>query len=187
LALADISGKGLYAALLMASVQAALHTAAALDGHRNTAEMAALLNRHLFLNTSEDRYATLFLAVYDSATHKLEYTNAGHLAPFLVCDGCLQRLEDGGTVVGLIEDAEYTQKEIAISPGSVLLAFSDGLTEIENVYGEEFGMDRLKTELLKRRNLPAGQLAQELIAAAEQWAGSPEQADDITVVVARMG
>jgi phosphoserine phosphatase RsbU/P len=186
MALADISGKGIFAALLMASVQAALRSMAVNDGHYGTAGLVTQLNNHLFRNTSDDRYATFFYAVYDASTGILTYTNAGHLAPFFVSEGRVQRLDEGGTVVGLFEDAPYTQGTLKVAPGSVLVAFSDGLTEPENVYGEEFGMDRLRDEILRQRNAPPQRLAENLISAAEQWAGTPDQADDITVIIARM-
>jgi len=187
IAVADISGKGIFAALLMASLQAALRSMAALDGRGGTATLVSRLNDHLFKNTADDRYATFFYAVYDAESSTLTYTNAGHLAPFFVNDAGVQQLDEGGTVVGLFEDAPYTQGTLKVLPGSVLVAFSDGLTEPENVYGEEFGMHRLKEEILRQRNIAPQRLAENLITAAEQWAGTPEQADDITVVVARMG
>jgi phosphoserine phosphatase RsbU/P len=187
IALGDISGKGISAALLMASVQAALRSMASIDGRHGTANLVARLNEHLFRNSSDDRYATFFYAVYDAASNVLTYTNAGHLAPFFVNDGKVERLDEGGTVVGLFETATYRQGVLKASPGSVLVAYSDGLTEPENVYGEEFGLDRLRDEILRQRNMPAQRVAENLIAAAEQWAGTPEQADDITVIVARLG
>ena len=187
IALADISGKGIFAALLMASLQATLRSHAGFDGLAGTAELVARLNRHLFRNTSDDRYATFFYAVYDVAARTLTYTNAGHLAPFFVNGSNVQELSEGGTVVGLIEDCEFTQGTIKVEPGSLFVAFSDGLTEPENVYGEEFGVARLRDEVLRQRSLHPQPIAENLIAAAEQWAGTAEQADDITVVVARMG
>lgn len=186
IAVADISGKGIFAALLMASLQAALRSSAMFNGATGTAALVSRLNRHLFRNTSDDRYATLFYAVYDSGAQTLTYTNAGHLPPLFVVDGCVQNLDQGGTVVGLFEDACYTECTLQVKPGSLLVAFSDGLTEPENVYGEEFGIARLKSEVLHRRELPAARIAEGLVTAVEQWAGTPEQADDITVVVARM-
>jgi phosphoserine phosphatase RsbU/P len=187
IALADISGKGIFAALLMASLQATLRSQATLDSTCGTAELVSRLNRHLFRNTSDDRYATFFYAVYDSQARTLTYTNAGHLGPFLVEGNTVKELTEGGTVVGLFEEYPYTQQTINVEPGSLLVAFSDGLTEPENVYGEEYGSQRLKDEIMRQRAGVPDRIAENLIAAAEQWAGSPEQADDITVVVARMG
>lgn len=187
IALADISGKGISAALLMASLQASLRSQATLNGNCGTAELVSRLNQHLFRNTSDDRYATFFYAVYDEGTRTITYTNAGHLAPFFISGDEVRRLDEGGTVVGLFEEYPYTQGLLKAAPGSLLVAFSDGLTEPENVYGEEFGMERLKLEILRDENAAPQQLAENLVAAAEQWAGTPDQADDITVVVARMG
>jgi sigma-B regulation protein RsbU (phosphoserine phosphatase) len=187
IALADISGKGIFAALLMASLQAALRSYVSVGESGNTAELVDRLNRHVFRNTSDDRYATFFYAHYDAGRRTLTYTNAGHLAPFLISDSRIEPLEEGGTVIGLFEDYPYTQMTKEVAPGTLLVIFSDGLTEPENVYGEEFGSERLKAEILRHRNLPVRELAERLIAAAEQWAGTPEQADDMTVVVARMG
>jgi phosphoserine phosphatase RsbU/P len=187
IALADISGKGIFAALLMASLQAALRSTATLEPEAGTAEVVSRLNTHLFRNTSDDRYATLFYAVYDSDAKTLTYTNAGHLAPIFATDGSVKALDQGGTVVGLFEDAKFTQCTLPVSPGTLMVAFSDGLTEPESVYGEEFGMARLNAEVLRHREARADRIAENLVAAAEQWSGTPEQADDMTVVVARMG
>jgi sigma-B regulation protein RsbU (phosphoserine phosphatase) len=187
--IADISGKGISAALLMASLQAALRSQLLLDGNlaANTAELVSRLNRHLFLNTSDDRYATLFYAVYDSSSRMLYYTNAGHLPPFLLAGDRLRKLEEGGMVVGLFDDCVYEQGSIRVDPGSLLVAYSDGLTEPENVYGEQFGSRRLAEEVMRHRNTPPVRLAELLISAAEEWGQSPEQADDMTVVIARLG
>jgi sigma-B regulation protein RsbU (phosphoserine phosphatase) len=186
IAVADISGKGIFAALLMASVQAALRSTAMLDPQFGSAAITSHLNAHLFRNTSDDRYATFFYGIYDSEAMTFTYTNAGHLAPFFVTENGIQQLECGGTVVGLFEDVTYTQTTLKVPPGSVLVAYSDGLTEAENVYGEEFGTQRLKEAILRQRKMPPQVIVDNLVTAADQWAGTPEQADDITVVVARM-
>lgn len=185
LAIADISGKGISAALLMASLQAALRSQAILDGHRSTSQVVQTLNRHLFLNTSDDRYATLFYAEYDSVSRTLCYTNAGHCAPFFVHGSEVTKLDQGGTVVGLFDYTEYKQVRVPAAPGSLFVGFSDGLLEPENVYGEEFGNARLAAEVLRLRDLPVDRVAEGLLSAVEQWAGTPEQADDMTVIVAR--
>lgn len=185
LAIADIAGKGISAALLMASLQAALRSQAILDGHRTTAQVVETLNRHLYLNTSDDRYATLFYAEYDGASRTLCYTNAGHCAPFFIHGSELKKLDQGGTVVGLFDYTEYKQVRVPAAPGSLFVGFSDGLFEPENVYGEEFGSARLATEALRLRDLPVERIAEGLLSAVEQWAGSPEQSDDMTVIVAR--
>jgi len=184
--LADISGKGIFAALLMASLQAALRSSAMADAQCGAAEVVSRVNSQLFRSTSDDRYATLFYAVYDSEGQTLTYTNAGHLAPLFISDGQVKLLDQGGMVVGVFENSAYTQATLQVRPGSLLVAFSDGLTEPENVYGEEFGMERLRAEILRHRNAPAPRLAEDLVLAVEQWAGMADESDDITVVVARM-
>lgn len=186
IALADISGKGISAALLMASLQAALRSLILLDAEASAAEIVARLNLHLCRNTSDDRYATLFYAIYDSDRGTLEYTNAGHCVPFLVSGENVKKLEEGGTVVGLFEEAEYDSVTVAAPLESVFVMFSDGLTEPENVFGEQFGSRRLLEEVLRHRAAAPGRICEELIDAAEQWGGTDEQADDMTVVVARL-
>lgn len=188
IALADVSGKGISAALVMASLQAALRNQALLDGRgsKSPAEVVSRLNRHLFLNTSEDRFATLFYAIYDTATRTLRYTNAGHLPPFCLVGDQVIKLEEGGMVVGVFEDCEYAEGTIQTAPGSVFLAYSDGLTEPENVYGEEFGARRLVDVALRHRAATPQVLAEMLLSAAEEWSGSPDRADDMTLIVARL-
>jgi sigma-B regulation protein RsbU (phosphoserine phosphatase) len=184
--LADISGKGISASLLMASLQAALRSLLLLDPGASAAQTVARLNLHLCRNTADDHYATLFYGIYDSDRQSLEYTNAGHCVPFLVAGETTRKLEEGGTVVGLFEEAEYESVTVQAAPESLFVTFSDGLTEPMNVFGEEFGTHRLLEEVLRHRAAAPSRIAEELIDAAEQWGGSDEQADDMTVIVARL-
>ena len=188
IALADISGKGISAALLMASVQAALRSQLLFDGAGpiKTADIVGRINQHLYLATAEDRFATFFFAIYDAETRKLHYTNAGHLPPFFICGDKLEKLETGGTVIGVFDGFKYEEGVIDMQPGALLIAFSDGLIEPENVYGEEFGTQRLSEVALRSRNAPLHAIVENLLSAPEQWAGSAEQADDMTVIVARI-
>ena len=117
----------------------------------------------------------------------LHYTNAGHLPPLLVTGERVKKLDEGGMVVGLFDDCVYEQGCVAVEPGSLLVAYSDGITEPENVYGEQFGARRLAAEVVRHRQAAPPRLAELLIAAAEEWGQSPEQADDMTVVIARLG
>ncbi len=188
IAIADISGKGISAALLMASLQAALRSQMLTDGTErlSTAELVARLNKHLVRNTGDDRFATFFIAVYDSATRTLRYTNAGHLPSFLVCHGKSERLDKGGMVLGVVEDYGYEEGSIVVGADSLLIGYSDGLVEPENVYGEEFGIRRLEETSVRLQGAAPLMVAESLMAAAEEWAGTPEQADDMTVIVARL-
>jgi serine phosphatase RsbU (regulator of sigma subunit) len=188
IAIADISGKGISAALLMASLQAALRSQALTEGSESlsTAELVARLNKHLVRNTGDDRFATFFIAVYDSATRTLRYTNAGHLPSFLICNGSSHLLDKGGMVLGVVEDYSYEQGVLEVAPDSLLIGYSDGLVEPENVYGEEFGIARLREAAIRVQSAKPSMVAESLMAAAEEWAGTPEQADDMTVIVTRL-
>jgi sigma-B regulation protein RsbU (phosphoserine phosphatase) len=192
-ALADISGKGISAALLMANVQAALRSdvlryrnpAGTATAQIDTAEIVTHLNRHLFRNTSSERYATCFFGVCDMEARRLYYTNAGHLPPVYICDGCAEPLDTGGMVVGLFDDVPFKQGVVQIKSGGLLVAYSDGLIETENVYGEEFGASRLADVAARNMDGSPKGVSEALVRAVEEWSGSPEQADDMTVVVLR--
>ncbi len=139
----------------------------------------------MYKTTQPEKYATLFLAFYDGHTRQLTYSNAGHLPPIILSeDGSLRRLETGGTVVGLFDNVEYEESTVQLSPGEIFIAFSDGITEPENEFGE-FGEDRLIETIETHRNLPLNRIADNVIAAVQDWIGSAEQPDDITVVLAK--
>ncbi len=188
IAIADISGKGISAALLMASLQAALRSQMPTEGSEclSMAELVSRLNKHLVRNTGDDRFATFFIAIYDSATRTLRYTNAGHLPAFLICKGGSELLDKGGMVLGVMEDYVYEEGALSVGPDALLIGYSDGLIEPENVYGEEFGIRRLQEAAVHVQGAAPLMVAESLMAAAEEWAGTPEQADDMTVIVARL-
>ncbi len=188
MAIADISGKGISAALLMASLQAALRSQVLVAGSEtmSTAELVSRLNKHLVRNTGDDRFATFFIAVYDSATRNLRYTNAGHLPSFLLSKDSALHLDKGGMVLGVLEDYSYEEGAVLVPPDSLLVGYSDGLVEPENVYGEEFGIRRLQQAAIHVQGAAPQVVAESLMTAAEEWAGTPEQADDMTVIVARL-
>jgi phosphoserine phosphatase RsbU/P len=188
IALGDISGKGISAALLMASLQAALRSQLLTPGSENmsTAELVGRLNKHLARNTGEDRFATFLVAVYDIATRKLRYTNAGHLPGFCLSDGKSMHLDVGGMVLGILEDYPYQEGVVDVPRDAVFIAYSDGLVEPENAYGEEFGVSRLEAAAQRVRQAEPKKIATSLMTAAEEWSGSPEQADDMTVIVAKL-
>ncbi len=188
IAIADISGKGISAALLMASLQAALRSQLLAPGSdsMSTAELVARLNLHLVRNTGDDRFATFFVAVYDSATRLLRYTNAGHLPAFCICGDHALYLDKGGMVLGVIEDYPFVEGSETVPPDAILVGYSDGLVEPENVYGEEFGIQRLRDSALRLNTGSPSAIAQGMMQAADEWAGTAEQADDMTVIVARL-
>ncbi len=193
LVLGDIAGKGISAALLMAAIQSSLR-AQVTDGFSQagiqaatpicTSEVVKRLNRQLYESTSIEKYATFFYAVYDSCTRRMTYTNAGHLPPVLFRRNKIERLEEGGTVVGLFSPVEYEQAEVQIEPGDVFFAFTDGLTEPENIYGEEFGEERLLETVRRGLNGPLDALVDEVYRTVEEWTAGPEPQDDMTLILA---
>ncbi|HEX3155015.1 MAG TPA: SpoIIE family protein phosphatase [Candidatus Angelobacter sp.] len=208
IAVGDISGKGISAALLMATIHSAvrayeqeqLSSVGLAAAYGTTSRVAALeprvappapgqmlwlLNRHLFQSTQPEKYATLFLGFYDNEKHRLTYANAGHLPPIvLAADGAVRRLQTGGTVVGLFPDCDYSEETIELYPGDIFIAFSDGITEPENEFGE-FGEDRLIATVATHRHQTLERVTEHVISAVQDWIGSTEQPDDITVVLAR--
>ena len=193
LVLGDVSGKGISAALLMAAIQASLRAqfydgrsgAAASTATISTAEIVERLNRQLLDSTTAEKYATFFYAIYDPRTRTLTYTNAGHLAPALFRGRQIFRLDAGGTVVGLFRGIKYEQGKIQLEPGDVLVAFTDGLTEPENSFGEEMGEERLFGAARRALTLAPELIAQEIYREVDDWTGSPELQDDQTMIIAR--
>ncbi len=182
----DVSGKGLYAGLLMAGLQGRLQTLAPQHG----ADLAALmeeLNGLIYASTDGDKYATLFYSVYDDATRTLNYVNAGHNPPLIVrTDGTLERLEPTGMVIGLMPEAEFTQAARQLGVGDTLVLFTDGVTEAVNLDGEPFGDSRLEQLVTSGRASRPAELETQIMQAVDRFTGSGQQHDDITVVVAQV-
>jgi sigma-B regulation protein RsbU (phosphoserine phosphatase) len=208
MAVGDVSGKGISAALLMATIHSAvraytlegipiLREPAALTGtggplalavpgvEVSTAALLTLLNQQLYESTPAEKYATLFLSYYDDRERKLTYSNAGHLPPLVLArNGSIRRLDCGGTVVGLFDQVEYEESVVHLSDGEIFLAYSDGVTEPENDYGE-FGEQRLLELVWENRQLPLARICELVTAAVDDWIGAKEQPDDVTLVLAR--
>jgi sigma-B regulation protein RsbU (phosphoserine phosphatase) len=186
LALGDISGKGISAALVMASLQSAMRALMLSDdGPLSPGQLLSQLNWHLFRSTQSNRYATLFLAFYDASTRVLTYSNGGHLPPLVLStDGTVRRLDIGGSVVGLLDNQIYPDGTLQLHTGDLLMAFSDGLTEPENARGE-FGEDRLLDCVRDNFGKPLDILAHDTIHHVLQWIGKVEQPDDMTLLLAR--
>lgn len=198
LAIGDVVGKGISAALLMATVQSTMRTqlwagrelaAAAGNGgglaSPSTAVLVSRLNQQLYAYTQPEKFATFYLAIYDDATGLMTYTNAGHLPPVLLRDGKALRLEVTGTIVGAFPFSEYEEASIQLEPGDLLVCFTDGVTEPENEYGEMFGEDRLIELVLRNSNREAGAIMASVMDAVREWTGSPELQDDMTMLLAR--
>jgi len=211
LAIGDISGKGISAALLMATLHSAVrayrfaseelvYSQSAIEGlmasrdvngkdcddlFQSPGRILALLNRHLYRSTQPEKYATLFLAHYNADTAMLTYSNAGQLPPLVLSrDGVVRRLDQGGTVVGLIDGMHYDEDSFQMKPGDILIAYSDGVTEPENDFGE-FGEERLIEVVRRYRDQPLHVISAQVMQALDAWIGAEEQPDDITLVLAR--
>jgi len=209
LAVGDVSGKGISAALLMATIHSAVR-AYSLEGipilrealvvgagPRSSAmsefpgvevspgALLSLLNHQLYMSTPMEKYATLFLGIYHAQERKLTYSNAGHLPPLILSEGGgIRRLEKGGTVVGLFDGMDYQEASVQLRRGEVFLAYSDGVTEPENDFGE-FGEARLVDLVRENRDLPLVRITEIVTAAVDDWIGAHEQPDDVTLVLAR--
>jgi sigma-B regulation protein RsbU (phosphoserine phosphatase) len=186
-AIGDVSGKGITASLMMANIRAALRR----EMTRYTQNLSALmshLNQVVFEVSPPNRYLTLFYAMYDPKTSRLQYVNAGHNPPLLLRRKALagppKELKEGGMVVGLFEKVSYRQGTEFLQPGDVLVAFSDGITEAENPAGEEWGIDRLKEEALNGCDIfDASIFVTHLFGAVDRFVAGAKQSDDMTLVV----
>ncbi|MGH9669054.1 MAG: PP2C family protein-serine/threonine phosphatase, partial [Terriglobales bacterium] len=217
IAVGDISGKGISAALVMATLHSAVRVyefgglpdraqistaglavlsalrrgegrplpGASGNGIHSPSEVLWLLNRHLYHNTPEEKYATLFLGIFDGHSRRITYSNAGHLPPVVVAeDGSQRRLVTGGTVIGLFDNLAFEEGSTELNPGDIFVAYSDGVTEPENEFGD-FGESRLLELVREHRHGPLERVAEVVLAAVADWIGSAEQPDDVTLVLAR--
>ena len=182
--LADVSGKGIAAALLMANLQATLRSqyAAARD---DPASLLRRANRLFFASTPGNRYATLFLAEFDRANGELRYVNCGHVPPVLArSNGAVETLAPTATVIGLFEAWDGQSGVTVLEPGDTLVVCSDGVTEALSGDEEEFGEDRLRDAVAAHHGLPVAELLATLQTSVQQFAGAV-QSDDLTLLVAR--
>jgi phosphoserine phosphatase RsbU/P len=181
LCIADVAGKGLPAALLMSNVQASVRALAPVTA--SAAEMCHELNRVSVENAQSGKFTTLFYGVLDSVQRTLRYSNAGHLPPILIReDGAVERLWEGGTVLGIFSDAQYEEKEIRFGHGDRLVLVTDGITEASNASGEEFGEARLVRFLQEHCQLSSAELRQALLDAVASFGGQALQ-DDATLMI----
>ena len=195
-AIGDVAGKGISAALLMATIQAALRAQLAQYQlsrenectHQPEIDVASLvsqLNKQVFANTSPEKYATFFFALFDEVSRTLTYTNAGHLSPLLFRDGGVVPLDSNGMVVGAFPFSIYNESCLVLKPGDLLVCYTDGITEPENAYGEEFGEHRLKDLIQQHHHQDNHEIIRIVLDAVRSWTGGPELHDDMTLLLAR--
>jgi phosphoserine phosphatase RsbU/P len=198
IAIGDVAGKGISAALLMATVQSSFRSQL-----RNSLEMAAgycqesarlsvstsrvvsHLNKQLHADTSPEKYATFFLGVYDETTSALTYTNAGHLPPYLIRDGAAQPIDVNGMVVGAFPFAKYDESRLELQSKDLLVFYTDGITEPENAYGEMFGEERMIELLVRNAHCDEADIVKAMTEAVREWTGSDELQDDMTLLLVR--
>jgi len=183
MSIADVSGKGMSAALLMSNLQAAFKATASEEAPPE--ELCGKVNRIICDNISRDRFITAFYGLLDSSSNHLVFTNAGHNAPILARqDGSCLRLGEGGVPLGLFPDWKYERGEVQLTAGDRLVLFTDGVTEVSGANGEEFGEERLVTVLLESRHLSAGALQEKILAEVAKFSGGRFEDDATLVVVA---
>ncbi|GAB4233003.1 MAG: hypothetical protein Kow00109_05610 [Acidobacteriota bacterium] len=180
--IADVSGKGVPAAILMANLhgrlRALVETNVALD------EVCRILNRHLVTFTEARRFATLFIAQRRAGAAELEFVNAGHELPF--CFGSeFQCLEEGGPPLGLLENVEYELGRAPLEAGELIALYSDGVTEAMNEEGEEFGSERLKRILAEHAERPLAEIQNAVLREIREWTGG-RLTDDVTLMLVRV-
>jgi phosphoserine phosphatase RsbU/P len=185
LAIADASGKGLAAALMIANVQSSLRTASAfLPG--DAAAVVRAVNRQVYTSSPEDRYATLFYGVLDERTRLLRYVNAGHNPPMVISqDGSVAWLEAGGPPVGVFADSSYAAAADSLSSGDLIVAYTDGVVEATDQAGREWGVDGLLSTIRSRSSCAPDAIVECAFAALADFAGDG-QTDDATILVARV-
>ena len=181
IALADVAGKGVAAALIMSVVQASLRIIASED--IPLADLAAKMNRYLHRSTKSNGYATFFYALLDERHRRLRYVNAGHNPPFLLKCSAVHELPAGGTVIGLFPQSSYEEASIDLAPGDVLIAFTDGVPEALNPAEEEFGEDRVREMLRRWAHLDVDTMAQNIAGELKAWIADADQYDDLTFIL----
>ncbi len=186
LAIADVTGKGMAAALLMANIQACLHTLRPMD--MSLSEAVSHINRVICANTTYDRFITFFGAIYHPETRQLDYVNGGHNLPYILrTDGSLETLEEGGLLLGVMDGMPYETGHATLRPGDALVTFTDGVTEVHSPDGEEWGEERLEPLLSTHAGSTAAQLRDLILDAVDAFQGpNVEPFDDLTMVILRV-
>jgi sigma-B regulation protein RsbU (phosphoserine phosphatase) len=184
IAIGDISGKGIAAALLMASLRASLRGIVDVESH-DLARIVSKLNRLLHESSTSNRYATFFFGVFNPATMKLHYVNAGHNPPIVLQAQGATKLEASGPVVGLLRNAGYEEAFIQLISGDIFIGYTDGISEAMTLQDEEWGEDRMQCEVEAKRAQSAKEILESVFQAADNFTAGAPQHDDMTLMVLR--
>jgi len=184
--IADVSGKGIPAALFMALSRIVVRVNATWYGRRPAAAIRDA-NAIISNDSKSGMFVTLFYGYLDSESRTLTYVNAGHNPPihYRALDGTLAELAATGIAMGVLDNAEYTQETVQLSQGDILILYTDGITEAENAKQEMFDLERLEKVILASRNLPAKDMSTEILDAVREFCGDYPQSDDITLMIIR--
>jgi phosphoserine phosphatase RsbU/P len=196
IALADVAGKGVAAALIMSVVQASLRILSA-EGKISLPQLAAKMNNFLHRSTKSNSYATFFYAEIDENSRRLRYVNAGHNPPYLLRSNNvhstgsgdsseIQELTTGGAVIGLFPQMSYQEAAIDLRSSDVLIIFTDGVTEALNPKEEEFGEERLKELMRQLVHLPVQEISSRISEELKNWIKDAAQHDDLTFIVLKV-
>jgi sigma-B regulation protein RsbU (phosphoserine phosphatase) len=182
--IADVVGKGLPAALMMASVRSALRVHA--HQSHDIDSIMEKVNRHMCRDTRVGEFATLIYGVFSADNHTFTYCNAGHIPPLLLRGDKLTELTAGGLVIGVQPEETFEQETTLLNPGDILIMITDGVTEAMDFESTAYGRDRLVASIRKHHSLDAQQLAQQILWDVRRFVGLADQSDDITIVVAKL-
>ncbi|HDP98123.1 MAG TPA: hypothetical protein ENN22_02940 [bacterium] len=182
LAIADVSGKGAPASLLMANLQAVLN--ALIETETQPNKITARINNLIHKNTNYDKFITFFLGILNKKENSFQYVNAGHNPPYLMHqDGKYESLEKGGLLLGMMPNIPYEQGEIKLKSGDWIVMFTDGVTEAQNDAKEEFGEQRLIQIMQENLSISTSAMTSKILAAVKSFSGNLLQSDDVTLLI----
>ena len=186
LAIGDVMGKGVPAALLSANLKASVR-AQLQSGEVSPGDLVARVNRLFWDLTPNGLFASLFFAVFDLEAGTVDYVNAGHHYPFVVrADGTVEELREGGTLLGLVEESSYLSGRVAVRAEDMLVFYTDGVTDRGSREGEMYGAERLKEAAARNRKDPARIGLYSILGEVQGWSGGLPAEDDATLVVAKV-
>jgi sigma-B regulation protein RsbU (phosphoserine phosphatase) len=184
--IADVSGKGIPASLLMANVQASLH--ALIDSDQSLSFVTSKINNIIHRNTGHDKFITFFAGIIDIENYTFTSVNAGHNPPYLyrANDSSLKLLEKGGLILGMMANMSYEQEMNQLHSGDWIIMFTDGISEAMNENEEEFEEHRIETVIKQNIEVSAEKMKDNILAAVKEFTAGTPQSDDITMIIVKV-